>query len=112
MAKQFSKVDCKFGAPMGRLDYIEAPTSKLSLFMVKFVDGDYDDGGAYWGGGHKLYCARDDEKNFRVFVRAHTRKEAYDEVLLKHGHRGFDLTLKQGVKPLVDKIPTNIFCEE
>jgi hypothetical protein len=60
---------------MGRSSYGE-PHGKVSLFRVKLVDGDYDDGGAYWGGppSEPLYCARNDE--YRAFIRATSRAEA------------------------------------
>lgn len=38
---------------MGRQSYGKAedcPKHSIALFRVRFVDGDYDDGGAYWGG--------------------------------------------------------------
>lgn len=85
MTKQFSDVSCRFGAPMGRRDYgdIEnCPKFSLNVFLVKMVDGDYDDGGAYWGGGGTpLYCVRTVEgvkEEFEVqhFVRARSRLEA------------------------------------
>jgi hypothetical protein len=77
---QFKPVDCSRGAPMGRSSYGEAsrcPDSSVFLFKVHFVDGDYDDGGAYWGGGIGggiLYCARGPE--YRAFARAHGRAHA------------------------------------
>ncbi len=52
------------------------PVGKISLFKVRMVDGDYDDGGAYWGGSPSLplYCARN--KDYQNFIRASSRTEA------------------------------------
>ena len=44
---------------------------------MRFIDGDYDLGGAYWGGGDEpLFCAWAEECDARVFVRAKDRTEA------------------------------------
>jgi hypothetical protein len=51
---------------------------RIYLFRVR-LNGDYDDGGAYWGGtpAKSLYCARtSDGCTYRAFVRANSRKEA------------------------------------
>jgi len=67
---------------MGRSEYGEArevSDKRIHLFRVRLVDGDYDDGGAYWGGypSKPLYCARTgDDCTYRQFVRASSRKEA------------------------------------
>ena len=64
-------VSSKFGAPMGRReDPVEDFEGPVYLQKVTMVDGDYDEGGAYWGGGHTpLYCAWDNEGH-QIFVRA------------------------------------------
>lgn len=77
--KQFNDVPCKYGAPMGRQEFghiEDMPERSINLFRVNFVDGDYDDGGAYWGGypSQPIYCARGED--FLKFARANTRKEA------------------------------------
>lgn len=81
--QQFESVNCSRGAPMGRSEYgnaCEVSDKRIHLFRVNLVDGDYDDGGAYWGGGRgtkPLYCARTgDGCTYRAFVRANSRKEA------------------------------------
>lgn len=82
MAKQFTDVSSPRGAPMGRQAFGTPPQSKsVSLFKVNMVDGDYDDGGAYWGGGSyslPIWCARDfdHENSYRNFCRAQTRTQA------------------------------------
>ena len=63
-------VDAKYGAPMGRQESpVEDFTGPVYLQKVPMVDGDYDEGGAYWGGGTPLYCAWD-EKGMQSTVRA------------------------------------------
>lgn len=57
-------VSSKYGAPMGRPS--DRPSEfdlsrPLHIRQVKFYDGDYDKGGAYWGGGSPLFCVWDDE---------------------------------------------------
>jgi hypothetical protein len=46
------KVNCKYGAPMGRTNVGTKPKND-TIFdrVVPFYDGNYDRGGAYWGGG-------------------------------------------------------------
>lgn len=79
MAKQFVNVDCRYGAPMGRRSYGSADDCadrSIHLFRVRFVDDVYDDGGAYWGAGSPLYCARNRLDTYRDFTRARSRAEA------------------------------------
>jgi len=86
--KQFQDVSCKYGAPMGRTEvlndlYLNLPV-KARCFKVKFVDGDYDDGGTYWGGypSPPLYCATKqkgtvtDGDGLLMFTRAFNRMDA------------------------------------
>lgn len=70
---QFSAVSSKFGAPMGRTS-TSGITGTATLFKVVMVDGDYDDGGAYWGGGEDLWCLRGEEGD--AFLRAKDRFHA------------------------------------
>lgn len=48
-----SKVDCRYGAPMGRpakhWDLPEGTHIKLHLVKMRLDSGGYDSGGAYWG---------------------------------------------------------------
>jgi hypothetical protein len=49
---------------------------KTRCFRIKMVDGDYDDGGAYWGSGNQpVYCACNDNGLF-MSTRANSRAEA------------------------------------
>ena len=56
-------VSSKYGAPMGRRS--DSPhdfVGKVHLRYVPFVDHDYDQGGAYWGGSPaNLWCLFDNE---------------------------------------------------
>ena len=77
-------VSSKYGAPMGRRsDKAEELTGRIHLRRVPLVDGDYDQGGAYWGGGRgtqPLFCAWDDEGNV-AYLRFNTRADAKDRIL-------------------------------
>ncbi len=57
-----------------RREISDNPEAKVRLFRVRFVCGDYDVGGAYWGCGSPLYAALGEE--FQAFRRAKTRAEA------------------------------------
>lgn len=72
-------VHSKHGSPMGRPQYADNPSATVTLFRVRFVDGDYDAGGAYWGGGSPLYAAIGED--FRQFLRASSLAEAKRELL-------------------------------
>lgn len=80
--KQFDDVSCSRGAPMGRSTIAEDPAAKVHLFRVRLVGGDYDDGGAYWGGppSPPLFCARDDAGTFLQFSRASNRGVAKQQL--------------------------------
>lgn len=45
------RVDCTYGAPMGRSNTIpdKKPTERIFDRYVPFIDGAYDRGGTYWG---------------------------------------------------------------
>ena len=73
------------GADMGRRDWglIEHHERPMMMYLqrVRFIDGDYDLGGAYWGGGgDPLFCAWAEDDEARVFVRAKDRGAAKLEV--------------------------------
>jgi len=44
-------VNCTYGAPMGRMSTIpdKKPAERIFDRYVPFIDGAYDQGGAYWG---------------------------------------------------------------
>lgn len=81
--RQFSKVDSKYGAPMGREEWRNPPIRphSVKVFRVHLDSGGYDDGGAYWGIGKPLYCATNDD-DYRMFTRAESRLEALAEFRL------------------------------
>lgn len=57
---------------------------KLRVTRLKWVDGDYDSGGAYFGntGKDNIYCAWGDigDVSVRIFVRANARDVAKHEI--------------------------------
>ena len=73
------------GALMGRCNKLpdtrlDEPV-KLHMERLRFVDGDYDQGGAYWGSGPNgsaVYCAY--TENCHIFVRSKSRSEAKEKV--------------------------------
>ena len=74
------KVNGTYGAPMGRRSDCEPEhlLGKVHLRRIPLVDGDYDQGGAYWGGvrGSYMFCAWKEEQNTVVYFRAGSREEA------------------------------------
>lgn len=72
-------VSSRYGAPMGRRSIHDNPEAAVTLFRVRFVDGDYDQGGAYWGGGSPLYAAIGE--GFQSFLRAGRLEAARGELL-------------------------------
>lgn len=85
--KQFVDVNGNYGAPMGRatfgsLAHFDPVTDvrPIELFRVNLDNGGYDDGGAYWGAGPTLFCARSrttyPDTDYRQFVRAANRFDA------------------------------------
>lgn len=84
---KLQQVGNKYGAPMGRPNYLppdrNAPV-KIKLQRLKWCDYDYDEGGAYWGGGSGDYVWRavGYDKDYiggnfvEVFVRATNAADA------------------------------------
>ena len=72
-------VSSKYGAPMGRRSDCkpEELCGKVHLRYMPMVDGDYDQGGAYWGGvrGSYMFCAWN-EQGTEVYFRAPNRAAA------------------------------------
>jgi len=75
-------VSNKYGAPMGRQDSINDPEAavEFEIQRLRMVDGDYDEGGAYWGSaeGEHIYRAEGESGEFveAIFVRARDLTEA------------------------------------
>ena len=85
------------GALMGRADAIPADAAtvrKLRLVRLRPSGlGDYDQGGAYWGGmyQHPVYCAfgESDTEKAHVFLRADSREEAKRAALARFPNAAF-----------------------
>lgn len=78
MKIELTQLSGKYGAPMGRHDEGNvANATTLAVEWMPFVDGDYDVGAAYWGGGQPLYCVvgynEDGEEEVRQYHRAANR---------------------------------------
>ena len=79
---KFEKGYNEYGAFIGRSEYNKPPAKRIvRLFEVHLDSGGYDNGGAYWGTGEKLWCAIANEgstgqETYRAFIRAHNRKAA------------------------------------
>jgi hypothetical protein len=78
------------GAMLGRRDVLPKnpllATPRLYLRKLRLVDGDYDQGGAYWGytRGTAIYRAAAYDKHgfaIEVFTRATSREKAKQDVL-------------------------------
>jgi hypothetical protein len=72
------------GADMGRVNSLPEDLTapcKLHFTQLKWVDGDYDQGGAYWGRtkGDHIFCAWGDvgDVSVRIFIRAFRREDAW-----------------------------------
>lgn len=65
-------------------EYKETPVDltdkKLHLQRVKFIDGGYDRGGAYWGSPSDLWCGFTKDEQTMIFVRGNDRAEARADV--------------------------------
>lgn len=84
MAQFNSKIDCRYGAPMGQRGTKKSPCGRVRCFKVNLNSGGYADNGVYWGSGPPaLYCA-DDDNGFQEFVRAESRDIAMLLFKLKH----------------------------
>lgn len=78
------------GAQMGRPNYLPTDRDlpiKFRIERLKFVDGDYDCKGAYWGSGIPIWYARstealpDDTYHAEFFMRARSRQEVKSTLL-------------------------------
>ena len=81
MKFNYSNVNSKYGAPMGRRESLGNGISPVKLYCerVKFYDGAYDKGGAYWGAGTNLYVCYGEEFEGDLivqFIRASSRDAA------------------------------------
>lgn len=93
MKRKLEKLSCKHGSPMGRANHIPEDietyllTGKLHLVRLKWVDGDYDEGGAYWGNsGDYIYWAYGETatEQIDIFVRATDRNDAKLKLMMEN----------------------------
>lgn len=82
MKLKLEKVDCRYGAPMGRPNILPATNAKIKLHLEKMpmVDGDYDSGYCYWGKvkGLDMYVAWVEQ--VRIYVKTASREDAKAKV--------------------------------
>ncbi len=92
-----SDVGSKHGAPMGRTNTIATPDEAMTfhIYPLEWIDGDYDSGGAYWGGGddtkhvwRAIATSAEGEAN-EMFARASTREEMQAHVKAKFPQASF-----------------------
>lgn len=78
--KIITKVNCKYGAPMGRNNINDCPikvynsnwycdTGILFDCKIKLDNGGYDSGGVYWGLGSELRCTYNKQLTYIQFYR-------------------------------------------
>lgn len=70
------------GSQMGRRNQLPENRNepvKLRMERLRFVGGDYDTAGAYFGGPANVHCAWNSD-GVRVFVRANSRDQAKNKV--------------------------------
>lgn len=69
------------GAPHGRPDTMENPEAVgCRCYRLRFEDGCYDRGGAYWGAPENVYRIVDSEGDVELYVRAANRAAAKKKV--------------------------------
>lgn len=84
---KLEKLNCKYGAPLGRPNkpehhgYKAVPDAphKFSLQKIKLDRGGYDSGGAYWGfrhPGESLYWAVNENETVERWFDAKSRDDA------------------------------------
>jgi hypothetical protein len=83
----------RYGAPMGRMNRpIDNDEQRFYLQRLKVVDGDYDQGGAYWGfgrGSQPVYRYMPENLEGEGFVRAKNRKDAKAKILERYPRARF-----------------------
>lgn len=91
----FDDVNCKYGSPMGRVsvgDLSGTPRDRIEARRARGTDGDYDEGGAYWGGPIVNVWAvweRSRGSETVQYVRADSREEAISRALGEVGGYAF-----------------------
>lgn len=99
-------VSSKFGAPMGRQDSPGDTSQPLAftLIQLQWEDGDYDTGGAYWGGGdgqHIFHAlAEQNDDSIELFRRAGSFSEAEKQILADYPLATFNRQEQESEEPL------------
>lgn len=90
---KLTNASSKYGAQMGRRNSpIDNDDQRFYLERLKVVDGDYDQGGAYWGfgrGSEFVYRYMPEDLEGEGFVRAKNRKDAKLKILELHPRARF-----------------------
>jgi len=97
LAKPAFKACGPYGSDMGRSSQTQGEPERLHLQKMRWVDGDYDTGGAYWGGacGDHIWAAfsgeeSENDPSVMVFVRAKHLDEAKRLVLEELSGEGWE----------------------
>jgi hypothetical protein len=73
----FPPVPSHYGARMGRRAVDPGgPVGRIHLARIRWTDGDYDEGGVYWGRYGADVWAAWSRSGFRRYFRAASRREA------------------------------------
>jgi len=106
MIHTLPNVSSTFGAPMGRQDS-PGDTSQpvaFTLIQLQWEDGDYDTGGAYWGGGEGQHIfhalAEQEDEQVELFRRAASFSEAEKQILADYPLATFDRQEQESEEPL------------
>lgn len=83
-ASLFTRVNSTYGAPMGRSNITDIVTVtaddaiRFRVEKIRWTDGAYDQGGAYWGAGLPIYLAvhENGDDYIRRSYRARSRADA------------------------------------
>ena len=106
MIHTLPNVSSTFGAPMDRQDS-PGDTSQpvaFTLIQLQWEDGDYNTGGAYWGGGagqHIFHAlAEQEDEQVELFRRAASFSEAEKQILADYPLATFDRQEQESEDPL------------
>ena len=104
MLKPLSNGSSSRGAQMGRRDTVSVNAQtiqpKFYLQKLRWVSGDYDQAGAYWGnsGGTSIYWGQAEVEGEdliqEIFIRAYSRQDAKEQVLESFLKLGFLIDFK------------------
>jgi len=93
--RSLSQVNGQYGAPMGRGNSVTDPQFPVifEIQRLRWVDGAYDEGGAYWGHntGTHIYWAEGDSQDVveSIFVRAKSLIDAKKQIGLTYPNASF-----------------------